>query len=112
MAHRIWKKEQVVTSQYFKRCDDREIALMTATMNFVGYFIMLDDSADDDLTKKANAEIKVSEVSTAVAEYLYAFRLGNKQPLIDAINNIDVAVMPFMDADAKSKLISDLNLAI
>lgn len=107
---RLWKKSQVTTASYYQRCDDREITLMTATMNFVGYFILLDNSGDNDPTKKTNAEIKVAQVSTEVAPYLYAYRLGNKQPLIDAINNIDIAVMPFMNASAKSKLTTDLSI--
>jgi hypothetical protein len=83
---------------YADRCSKRQDQLITATMNFVQYFI---DLGDD----KGTAEAKVTEVSTEVAAYLYAYVLGNKQPLIDGI---DSSTLPFMDANAKSQLIQDL----
>lgn len=107
MSKKLWKKEQLIVSEYSQRCDDREVTLMTATMNFVGYFIMLDNSSDDDLTKKSNAEIKVAQLSTEVAAFLYSYRLGNTQPLIDGINNSN---LEFMDAAAKEKIVSDLSI--
>jgi len=108
MGRKLWKKEQLVVAQYSKRCDNREITLMEATMNFVAYFISLDLSADDDDTKTANASIKVGTVSHLVKGDLYPYRLGNTQPLIDAINAIDDTVHTFMDADAKAKITGDL----
>lgn len=94
----IWKEEQKITAGYFNRSEKREIKLMTATMNLVAYFMGLGDTQE-------NAEIKVSTISTEVAAYLYVYKLGNKQPLFDAIN---LSVLPFMDATAKTKLIGDL----
>lgn len=83
---------------YAERCNTRQDTLIIATMNFVQYFIGLGDD-------KPTAESKVSQLSTEVASYLYAYVLGNKQPLIDGITNSN---LPFMDAAAKQKLISDL----
>lgn len=84
---------------YGARCDLRETKIMTATMSFVNYFIGLGDD-------KELAESKVTQVSTEVASYLYAYVLGNKIPLIDGINN---STLPFMDANAKAELISYLS---
>jgi hypothetical protein len=85
-------------NMYSYRCDTRQLTLLTATMNFVQYFI---DLGDD----QATANAKVSELSTEVAVYLYAYVLGNKQPLIDGVNN---STLPFMDQTAKDSLINDL----
>lgn len=87
-----------IYSSYESRCYARNKILSVATMNFVQYFV---DSGDD----KPTAESKVSQISTEVAAYLYAYVLGNKQPLIDGINN---SALPFMDAAAKAKLVGDL----
>lgn len=87
-----------IIQAYNLRSSSREQVLFTATMNFVQYFI---DLGDD----KPTSESKVSQLSTEVAAYLYAYVLGNKQPLIDGINN---STLPFMDAAAKQKLITDL----
>ena len=92
--------EDFTTAEYNGRCVKREVALMRGTMNFVQYFI---DLGDD----KSTAEAKVSELSTEVAIYLYAYVLGNKTPLLDSIN---ISSLPFMDAAAKAKLIGDLTL--
>ncbi len=89
------------TVHYVNRIKQREFTLANATMQFVGYFMALGDD-------QATAEGKVSQVSTAVATYLYVYTLGNTQPLIDAINAIDEVAMPFMDAAAKAKLTGDL----
>lgn len=86
-------------SDYSQRCDFRQKTIYIATMNFVDYFIELGDD-------KPTAESKVSQLSTEVATFLYAFVLGNKNPLIDYINS---STLPFMDADAKNKIISDLS---
>ena len=83
---------------YADRCSKRQDVLIEATMNFVKYFV---DLGDDQGT----AETKVSELSTEVASYLYAYVLGNKQPLLNGINN---SSLPFMDAAAKQKLTTDL----
>lgn len=87
-----------VYSSYESRCSIRNKRLYNATMDFVKYFI---DLGDD----KPTAEAKVSELSTEVAAYLYAYVLGNKTPLVNGINN---SSLPFMDAAAKQKLINDL----
>jgi len=108
MGRKLWRKEQLVTAQYDKRCDAREVKLMEATMGFVAYFIALDASGDIDEVKLTNANIKVAQVSTLVAHLLYAYRLGNTQPLIDAVNAVDVGVLTFMDADAKTFLATAL----
>jgi hypothetical protein len=84
---------------YAERCNQRQDVLITATMNFVKYFIDLGDN-------KPTAEAKVSEVSTDVAAYLYAYVLGNKTPLIDSIN---LSSLPFMDAAAKDYLTQQLS---
>jgi len=110
MGRKLWKKEQLVTAKYDKRCDDREVKLMEATMGFVAYFISLDASADTDLVKLTNVNAKVTQVSTAVAHLLYAYRLGNTQPLIDSISLIDEVTYPYMDAAAKAFLINELTI--
>ena len=86
------------TVAYLSRCNNREMTLMSATMGFVAYFMGL----GDDLT---TAQGKVSQVSTKVSLHLYPYRLGNTQPLIDAIN---ASTLEFMDAAAKAKLTGDL----
>jgi hypothetical protein len=91
-------KDDDVTLAYSSRCSARQFQLMMSTMNFVEYFVKLGDD-------QSTAEAKVTEVSTEVAAYLYAYVLGNKQPLIDGI---DSSTLPFMDANAKSQLIQDL----
>ena len=107
MSKRIWKKEQAITASYFKRCDNREVSMMAATMNLVAYFIFLDTSEDNDETKKMNAELKVGQLSNEIAAHLYPYRLGNTQPLIDAVN---ASELPFMDAGAKASIINNLTL--
>lgn len=92
-------KDDDTTLAYNARCNARQFKLLNATMNFVEYFISLGDD-------KTTAETKVSEVSTEVAEYLYAYVLGNKAPLI---NGIHTSTLPFMDAAAKDSLINDLS---
>ena len=86
------------TEAYKSRTEQRELTLMTATMSFVGYFMGLGDD-------QVIAEDKVSQVSTEIAALLYVYTLGNKQPLLDAIN---VSTLPFMDAPAKAFLIAGL----
>jgi hypothetical protein len=84
---------------YADRCSKRQDQLMIATMNFVEYFVKLGDD-------QSTAEAKVTEVSTEVAAYLYAYVLGNKAPLI---NSIHTSSLPFMDEAAKDSLINDLS---
>jgi hypothetical protein len=84
---------------YADRCSKRQDKLITATMNFVQYFM---DLGDDKIT----AEIKVSQVSTETAAYLYAYVLGNKIPLLDTIN---ASTLEFMDTAAKEYLIEQLS---
>lgn len=103
MVNKVWKKEQVVVAKYDKRCKKRGITLMQATMDMVAYFMGLGDT-------KEEAESKIGQVSTSVASLLYAYKLGNTQPLIDAINNIDEQEMPFMDDEAKQELINKLTI--
>jgi hypothetical protein len=95
--------ESDATGGYSSRTRNRELTLMKATMSFVGYFMGL---GDDQTT----AESKVSDVSTEVAQFLYVYTLGNTQPLIDAINNIDEVAFPYMDAAAKAKITGDLTV--
>jgi len=83
---------------YADRCDKRQDQLIIATMNFVQYFIGLGDD-------KPTAETKVSELSTEVAAYLYAYVLGNKIPLINGVNS---SALPFMDQAAKDYLTTQL----
>jgi hypothetical protein len=83
---------------YQQRCEDRQSQLYTATMNFVQYFMNLGDD-------QATADGKVSELSTEIAAYLYAYVLGNKQPIIDGVN---ASTLPFMNQAAKDSLINDL----
>jgi hypothetical protein len=89
-----------ITADYMSRTDRRQQVLMTATMNFVAYFMGL---GDDQTT----AESKVSQVSTEVAALLYVYTLGNTQPLLDAIQ---ASTLPHMDQAAKDKLIGDLTI--
>lgn len=84
---------------YAARCSQRQDVLIEATMNFVKYFV---DLGDDQGT----AETKVSELSTEVAAYLYAYVLGNKLPLLGGIN---ASTLTFMDAAAKTYLIEQLS---
>lgn len=88
-----------IANSYSMRCGSRENILIQATMNFVQYFIALGDD-------KPTAESKVSGLSTEVAAYLYAYVLGNKQPLLDSINN---STLPYMDSAAKEYLITQLS---
>lgn len=83
---------------YADRCSKRQDQLIIATMNFVQYFIGLGDD-------QSTAETKVSQLSTEVAAYLYAYVLGNKTPLINGINNSSLS---FMDQAAKDYLINQL----
>lgn len=85
-------------NMYSYRCDTRQLTLLTATMNFVQYFMDLGDDKD-------TANAKVAEVSTEVAAYLYAYVLGNRGPLIDGIN---ASTLPFMDQAAKDYLTTQL----
>lgn len=101
MGQKLWKKGENVIQKYDIRTTGREKTLMAATMGFVAYFMGLGDD-------QATAEDKVSQVSTSVAALLYVYTLGNTQPLIDAINNIDEVAMPFMDAAAKANLVGGL----
>lgn len=89
-----------VQPTYEERNAMRQYTLNSATMNFVAYFIGLGDD-------KATAEGKVAELSTEVAAYIYAFVLGNTQPLIDGIN---ASNLTFMDQAAKDKLVGDLTI--
>lgn len=91
--------EDPTTNAYYSRCIARQTQLMEATMKFVEYFEALGDD-------KPTAEQKVSEVSTEVAVYLYAYVLGNKTPLLNMIN---ASVLPFMDQAAKTYLIEQLS---
>lgn len=84
---------------YYGRCISRQTKLMTATINFIGYFMSLGDD-------KPTAEEKVTNLSTEVSPSLYAYVLGNNVPLINGINN---SSLPFMDANAKQFLIDELN---
>ena len=104
MAKRLWKKEQELVANYEARNESREETLLAATMNFVGYFMGL---GDDQIT----AETKVTQMSTEVAAFLYVYTLGNTQPLIDAINNIDEGTYPFMDSASKAYIINELTIA-
>lgn len=90
--------EDQVTNAYNARCIGRQTQLMQATMDFIEYFVNLGDD-------RATAESKVTQLSTETATYLYAYVLGNKQPLIDEIN---ASSLPFMDAAAKQELVSHL----
>lgn len=90
--------EDDTVNLYCGRCDLRQLQLLTATMNFVEYFINLGDD-------QPTAESKVSQVSTECASFLYAYVLGNKAPLLESINN---STLPFMDAPAKQFLIDAL----
>ena len=97
---KVFKKGETYIAKYDMRTSEREKTLMKATMNFVAYFMGLGDAQID-------AEIKVSNVSTDVAPYLYAYTLGNKVPLINAIQNCNLA---FMNQDAKDYLINALTV--
>lgn len=89
-----------ITAEYMSRTDRRQQVLMTATMNFVAYFMGLGDD-------QATAESKVSQTSTEVAALLYVYILGNTQPLLDALQ---ASTLPHMDQAAKDKIIGDLTI--
>lgn len=95
---KIFRKSEVVVANYDARNEKRELTLITGTMNFVGYFMNL---GDDQQT----ANDKVGQLSDEVASFLYAYRLGRTQTLIDAIN---ASTLPFMDADAKAFIVNQL----
>jgi len=84
---------------YAERCTQRQNKLIEVTMNFVKYFMELGDD-------RVASETKVSEVSTEVAPYLYAYVFGNKTPLLDTIN---LCKLPFMDVTTKEFLIEQLS---
>jgi len=93
-----YTKGENYIAKYDARTNEREKQLMKATMDFVGYFMTLGDT-------KTESEIKVSQVSTDVAPYLYAYTLGNKVPLIESIQNCN---LEYMDQAAKDFLINGL----
>jgi hypothetical protein len=85
---------------YGSRCELRETKLMSATMDFVDYFISLGDDEID-------AKNKVSQLSTEINPMLYGYVLGNVQPLLESIEN---STLSFMDENAKSTLIGYLTI--
>jgi hypothetical protein len=86
------------TADYASKCSSRKLKLMTVTMMLVDYF---KDAGDEDLT----ARIKVRDISTEVAPYLYAFVLGNSYPLTTKINSSELV---FMTETVKADLINML----
>lgn len=98
---RLFLKGEESLAPYYKRTGSREKTLMSSTMSLVAYFMGLGDS-------KIEAENKVTQISTELAPYLYAFTLGNTQLLVNKVNEIDEIVMPFMDTLAKNFVIGEL----
>jgi len=88
-----------ITQTYHERNLERQTQMETATTNFISFFV----ESGDDL---ATAQQKVSDVSTESANWLFPYVLGNKQPLIDSINN---STLIFMDETAKLFLINELS---
>lgn len=88
----------MMPSSYSDRNLLRQQLIEESTMNFIQYFI---DLGDD----RATANLKVSELSTEVAQYIYIYILGNTQPLINSINSSSLS---FMDSNAKLKIVGDL----
>jgi hypothetical protein len=88
-----------LTQTYHERNLQRQQELETATTNLIKFFV---DSGDDLLTAKQ----KVSDVSSGSAQWLFPYVLGNKQPLIQSIND---STLPFMDSTAKTFLINELS---
>jgi hypothetical protein len=97
----IFKSDQRLYSEYALRCDNRQKTIFMSSMESVVYFMGLGDD-------KPTAENKVSQLSTEVAPLLYAYVLGNEQPLRDAIN---ASTLPFMDAAAKAAIVGYLTPA-
>lgn len=89
--------------QYIGRSEARSIQLHKATIELVDYYMV--NSGDTE--EQANA--KVTSASTEVALTLYPYVIGNKQPLIDAIN---ASSLPHMDANAKAFLIASLEYTL
>lgn len=94
----LFKSSDEVYIDYKKRTDAREWTLLKATSNFKEFFISLGDFEDV-------AKDKVTQISSEVAPMLYAYVLGNRQPLID---KIDSSELVFMTQDAKNYLTSQL----
>lgn len=92
--------EELATFFYGERCQSRYRTLCNSTVSFINYFI---ERGDDE----SAAKNKVTQISTQIAPYLYAYVLGNTQPLIDSMNNSD---LPFMDASAKQYAVSKLQI--
>jgi len=90
---------KVETKAYVGRSEGRNELIHKGTLQFVGYFMSLGDIQED-------AEAKVTEVSTEVSQHLFVYILGNKTPLINAIN---ASSLTYMDAAAKAYLISTLD---
>lgn len=90
--------EDDTVNSYFTRCDSRQLQLLTSTMNFVEYWMNLGDD-------RPTADEKVRGLSTENAQWLYAYVLGNKTPLLEGINN---STLPYMDASAKQFIIDQL----
>jgi len=95
---KVFYRGESYIAKYDMRTSDREKTLMKGTMTFIEYFISIGNT-------KSEAELKVSQVSTDVAPFLYAYTLGNKQPLIDAIQNCN---LEHMTQEAKDFLINEL----
>jgi len=94
----IFTKAEATVAKYVQRNKAREKTLLTATMNFVGYFMGL---GDDQLT----ANGKVQQLSADNAALIYLYIMGNTQPLIDGVN---ASALTFMDAPAKAYITAQL----
>ena len=90
--------ENQEVNSYYGRCITRQTQLMTATINLRDYFIALGDT-------KTIADSKVTDLSTELASSLYAYVLGNNNPITNGINN---SMLPFMDAETKEFTINEL----
>jgi hypothetical protein len=87
--------------RYKSRCRAREETLILSTIQMQEYFEGLGDTIPD-------AKTKVRGINEEVKEFLYLYVLGNVQPLKDAVNNINIGTLSYMDAAAKAFLIDKL----
>lgn len=86
---------------YGNRNSERRSTLELSTIQLVGYFMALGDD-------QATADGKVKQVSNEVAPFLYLYVLGNTQPLLDAISDLNEVIYPFMDTTAKAYIVAEL----
>ena len=93
---KLESKQPDPVADYGNRNSARARTLEAATMSMIAYFMQFGDT-------KEQAEEKVGQFSSETASYLYAYTLGNKKSLVDAIN---ASLLLFMDSQTKAFLVN------